>query len=364
MRLTEVAVSTLDIPFRKPLLSGSQRWERRRITLLSLRTDSGLEGLGEFVAPEPGDLGEDQSETLTTVLQGLDLADPVSVEAAIRHIDARPFVGRAARAAVESALVDLRARASGRTVARSLTPRPSSTVAVNALVGILPPMGAAATARQAADQGFRCLKLKGGDEPSGVLRDRVAAVRDAVGPGIALRVDFNGELSATDAGSVLDGLAPFGLEYAEQPIPPSAGVAALARLRQASSVPIAADEAVRDLGATRELLHADAVDAIVLKPARVGGLRQASSIAEMAAEAGVPVTVSTLFETGVGLAGGLHLAATVPGDQAHGLATAALLESDLLRHSLPIVDGNMSVPDGPGLGIELDTGSIERYRVA
>jgi L-alanine-DL-glutamate epimerase-like enolase superfamily enzyme len=101
----------------------------------------------------------------------------------------------------------------------------------------------------------------------------------------------------------------------------------------------------------------------VVKPARVGGLRQAHAIIERATTASVPVTVSTLFETGVGLAGALHLAATAPGRQAHGLATAELLESDLLRTSLPITDGRMSVPAGPGLGVDLDPVALERYRV-
>ncbi|RKY15338.1 MAG: o-succinylbenzoate synthase, partial [Planctomycetota bacterium] len=109
---------------------------------------------------------------------------------------------------------------------------------------------------------------------------------------------------------------------------------------------------------------AGAVDALVVKPARVGGLRQAGAIVELAAAAGVPVTVSTLFESGVGLAGALHLAAVTPGVQAHGLATAALLESDLLREELVISHGRMTVPDGPGLGIELDEAALARYRVA
>ena len=78
----------------------------------------------------------------------------------------------------------------------------------------------------------------------------------------------------------------------------------------------------------------------------------------------MPVTVSTLFETGVGLAGALHLAATAPGLQAHGLATAELLESDLLQTPLAIASGRMTVPGGSGLGVDLDHDAIARYRAA
>ena len=364
MHLEAVGVSTLVVPFREAFVSGALRWDRRRISLLSLRTDSGVTGWAEFVAPEPGDLGADPSTLISDVLTGIDLADPVRLERGIRRLDASAFVGRAARAAAESALVDLLARLAGRSVAAALTSQPSSAVGVNALLAMMAPGEAAAAAHEAVSRGFRCLKLKGGDEPVGALCERLVAVRDASGPDVALRVDFNGKLATRSAAAIIEQLAPFDLEYVEQPIPPSAGVAALARLRRDVSVPIAADEAVRDLGTARELLDAGAVDAIVLKPARVGGLRQASSIAELATAQGVPVTVSTLFETGVGIAGSLHLAASVPGSQAHGLATAELLESDLLVTPLSIIDGSMALPIGLGLAIELDPAAIARYRAS
>ena len=364
MRIEQVRVDTLAIPFREPIVSAAHRWERRRVAIITLRTDTGLEGLGEFAAAEPGDLGEDVSERLVTSLQGLHLGDPVTLEGVLRKIDSWPFVGRVVRSAVNSALVDLLARNGRHSIAASLSPAPAADVAVNGLIGMRSPGDAASDALELARAGFGCLKLKGGKEPPGELEERVAAVRAAVGPDIAIRVDFNGALDSATAAEVLRGLADYDLDYAEQPIPPSAGAGALARLRRDSGVRIAADESVRDQRSARALLEADAVDALVLKPARVGGLRHAGSIVELAAAANVPVTVSTLFETGIGIVGGLHLAAAVPGHQAHGLATAELLETDLLRRARPVSGGRMRVPDGPGLGIELDTAAVERYRVA
>jgi len=327
-----------------------------------LHTDDHRVGLGEFPAPRPNDLGEDASPRLTEVLTGMDLGDPVAVEAVLRGIDRLPFVGRAARSAVESALVDLVAQANRRSISTHLDVEAAADVALNAVLGIGPPEEATAEAARLVTLGYRCLKLKAGDESEGALRTRVAAVREAVGPEVALRLDFNGSLGSDEAPDVLASLAPYELEYVEQPIPPSAGAEALARLRWGGSVPIAADESVRDLGTARVLLDTGAVDALVVKPARVGGLRQARAIVEVAMASSVPVTVSTLFETGVGIAGALHLAATVPGPQAHGLATADLLETDLLRTSLAIDAGRMRVPDGVGLGIELDPQAIVRYR--
>lgn len=364
MRIEHVRVLTLAIPFREPIVSATHRWERRRVAIITLRTDSGLEGLGEFAAAEPGDLGEDVSARLVAALTGVHLGDPVTLEGALRLIDSWPFVGRVVRSAVESALVDLLARNRGRSVAATLTGHPAGHVPVNGLIGIRKPAAAAADAMELVRAGFGCLKLKGGVEPPGVLQERVAAVRDAVGPDVALRVDFNGALDSGTAVDVLRELAGYDLDYAEQPISPTAGARALARVRARSGVRIAADESVRDLRSARALLVADAVDALVVKPARVGGLRHAGGIVELATAAEVPVTISTLFETGVGIAGGLHLAAAVPGEQAHGLATAELLESDLLQRALAVDEGRMQVPGGPGLGISLDDVALERYRVA
>lgn len=362
MRIARVDVEVLDVPFREPIISGTQRWQQHRAGIVILRTDDGRRGLGEFPAPRPHDLGEDVSPRLIEALSGIELADPVSVEGTLRDIDAWPFVGRAARSAVESALVDLVARVKREPVARYLDTQAAADVAVNALLGMGQPEETASQAAALIEAGFGCLKLKAGEEPDGALEARVRAVREAVGPDVALRLDFNGSLGADWAVDVLASVAAYDIEYAEQPIPPGAGAEALARLRWTGTVPIAADESVRDLGAARVLLDTGAVDALVVKPARVGGLRQARAIIELAAAAGVPVTVSTLFETGVGLAGALHLAATAPGPQAHGLATAGLLESDLLQTPLAIAGGRMPVPGVSGLGVELDPDAVERYR--
>ena len=363
MRLVEVHVDILQIPFRRPIAGARQRFEHRRAGILTLRTEDGRRGHGEFSAPEPADLGADVSPRLVRLLEGIHLADPVAVEGALRDIDAWPFVGRAARAATESALVELLARLSGRSVASFLGPTPTADVAVNALLGIGSPAETAARAVELAAAGFGCLKLKAGAEPIAELVPRVRAVRDAVGSAMALRVDFNGSLPVKTAADTLQQLASFDLEYVEQPIAAAAGWEALAHLRWTGAVPIAADESVRDVGAARALLDAGAVDALVVKPARVGGLRQAAAIIELATAAAVPVTVSTLFETGVGLAGALQLAAIAPGPQAHGLATAELLQSDLLLQPLALAHGRMALPGGPGLGLRLDVEAIERYRV-
>ena len=99
-------------------------------------------------------------------------------------------------------------------------------------------------------------------------------------------------------------------------------VEALARLR-AVGVPLAADEAVVSLEAAERLIGASAVDLLVLKPMRLGGLRPALAIARRAAEAGIECIATTTFDSSIGTAVALHLAAALPGGsrRAHGLST-------------------------------------------
>ena len=198
------------------------------------------------------------------------------------------------------------------------------------------------------------------------------AVREAIGPDVHLRLDVNGAWDPPTAEERLEAVERFRLEYVEQPL---AGddAEALAELRRRVRVPIAADESVTSVKAARELLDAEAVDVLVVKPARVGGLVVGAEIAALAAERGVPVVVSTLFETGVGIAAALAMAARLPEvvfagratPPDHGLATAGLLEHDLLRDELVVEDGRMWLPDEPGpggLGIEVDDDAVARYR--
>jgi L-alanine-DL-glutamate epimerase-like enolase superfamily enzyme len=110
------------------------------------------------------------------------------------------------------------------------------------------------------------------------------------------------------------------------------------------------------------VIEAGAADLLVVKPMLAGGPRRAFEIASLAASAGLGALVTTTIDAGPGLALALHLAATLPEPRlACGLATAALLVDDLIEPGLPIVQGAMSLPAAPGLGVRLDPAGLERY---
>lgn len=208
-------------------------------------------------------------------------------------------------------------------------------VEVNALVPALPPQQAASAAARAVAAGFRTVKVKTGT-PGDV--DRIAAVRDAVGPAVRLRVDSNGSWDLETAISTIDRLAAFDLELVEQPVET---LDDLARLRRHVRVPVAADESVRSVDDASRLAALEAADAVVIKVQCVGGVRAAIDVAEAA---NVPVIVSSLYETSIGVAAGLALAAALPDlPFACGLGTVDLLAGDVVAEPLVAVDGILGV---------------------
>lgn len=195
-------------------------------------------------------------------------------------------------------------------------------------------------------------------EPAQSLADdiaRVRAVRDALGPEGTLRIDANGGWSLAEATAALEALAPFTLDYAEQPCATVGDLAAL-RTRFAGHVRIAADESVRKAEDPLAVARAGAADLLVIKAQPLGGITRALAIV---AEAGLPVVVSSALDTSVGITMGLHLAAALPEGSlagACGLGTVALLGGDVVEDPL--------LPDAGAIAVRrpsLDPGLLDRF---
>ncbi len=365
------------VPFQRPFPTSAGMWLAREAWIIRLVDADGRVGVGEAVL-EPAD-GTTAATVLDHLVRELAAGRPSDGLPAAQELEQHGSPGRALRAAIDAARHDL-----GLLGTRSVGTRSGGSaagdddravrgVAVNATLPSIGPAASAEAARQAIGVGFTTLKIKAGAErETAVLGDLVRAVRDAAGPEVRLRLDVNGAWDLETATDRLDAIARFGLEYVEQPL---AGddEAAMAELRRRVRVPVAADETVDSPRSARRLLEAGAVDVLVVKAARVGGLVAAAEIADMAAERGVPVVVSTLFETGVGIAAGLAIAAALPDVHGggrlehtlhHGLATAGLLEHDLLAEGLVLDGGFLRAPGGAGggrLGVRVDERALARY---
>ena len=213
-----------------------------------------------------------------------------------------------------------------------------TSVPVNATVPAVGPERAAEIVRASGCATVKVKVAQAGQSLADDL-DRVAAVRDALGPAGAIRVDANAAWSVDEAVAALPRIdrAAGGLQYAEQPC---AAVDDLARVRRAVAVPIAADESIRRAADPHAVVRAGAADVIVVKVQPLGGVRACLALAE---ELGLPVTVSSALESSVGIAAGVALAAALPRTNAAGLATVAMLRSDVAATPLLPVAGELPV---------------------
>ncbi len=319
------------IPFRRSVATRSGRVEERRGFWVLAQDDvEGRVGLGE-AAPLPEIGTESIEETAKALQSGV--------------TDSAP----AARAGIELALLDLEAQRAGRRLAERFSPNPRESVPVNALLTGEDPEILAGEGAAAIGAGFTTLKIKVGI--AGAERDerRVAALREAVGDAVRIRIDANGAWEIGEAVAILRRLERYAIEYVEQPVP-----RALAEVRSKCGIRVAADESVRSAHDAKRLIRQRAADILIVKPMAVGGLTIAWEIARMAQDAGLGVVITSILETAVGIAGALHLAAALPeSDLAHGLATADILATNPARGLSIPHRGRIPLPAGPGTGIRL-----------
>jgi L-Ala-D/L-Glu epimerase len=338
------------IPFRRPFVTAGGDITERRSWIVRLWDLDGHTGVGE-VALDPGASAAGESKLASVLTEALHL---LTAQETPDWTGLTTTAWRAVRAGCDEALEDLATRAVE-------TPSWPISVAANATLEVSPPSAAAQSAAQAVAMGFGCLKLKIGYEERGAIVDRVRAVRAAVGPGVGIRLDANAIWDYDTAAELLGDLAGFTIEYVEQPLAPD-DLAGHARLRRASAVPIALDESIDSEAAAAAAISAGAADVLVLKPARVGGPVVIRAIAALAATAGLPVVLSTFFETGVGTAAAIRAAARLPlvgSERAHGLGTAGFLEHDLLTESCGVTGGRVRLPDT----VLLDERALRRYTI-
>jgi len=370
-----VTVEPFALPLSEPLATAAGELRRRDGFLVRVAGPDGPAGVGE-ATPLPG-----WTEPLAACRDRLAAAAGGAVaaprpdgppadpdDAPPDGVDPGCPDAPAARHGLALAVADRRARRAGVPLAAHLADRhgwgpPADAVPVNATVGDAGPEATAEAASAAVADGFDCLKLKVGAGSVARDRDRLRAVRDAVGGAVRLRVDANGAYDPPTARRALDAFAGHGVDLIEQPLSPGspADHAALrererdrARTgdRPAGPVAVALDESLAvaaPVAAARDLLAAGAADALVCKPMVLGGPDRALAVAAAARAAGATPVVTTTVDAVVARTAAVHVAAAVPDVPACGLATAGLLGADLGPDPAPVSEGSVAVPDGPGL---------------
>jgi muconate cycloisomerase len=354
-----------------------------RYVIVRLRTDDGLDGLGEATVIKEwgGDHGRYFGESPELTVRLIDSVlgptlldqDPFDLEAAHRRMDLAIKGYPYAKAALDEALHDLKGKALGVPVYQLLGGLVREEIPIAHSLGWMDYEAAIGEAAAAVAEGIRTIKLKVGRDPTYDVRI-VREVRETIGPDRDIVVDANqGWPTPKHAIAILRRMQEHGIRYAEQPVE---GLARMAMVAQAVDVPIMADESAWTAQDVLEIVERGAADMISLYTTKPGGLFKAKKVAAVAEAAGLPLNVNGSHETGVGNAGNLHLVASTAAVTEAGVFPVTSLREqqptqmagrmyldDIVTRPFEYRDGCLIVPRSPGLGVELDMGKVAEYRV-
>lgn len=326
----------LSIPFREPFVTSAGVVRERELLVLRVEDEQGTAGWGEAAPFEPYD-GVSIEEAAAALRAGLPAGSPPH-----------------ARAGEELAKLDLAARRESRALGKP----GAEAIPVNCTLAAGPPEEAAARAAEHLRAGYSCFKLKVGLPDD---RGRVAAVREAIGPWPALRVDANGAWrGAAEAIEAIRSLRVFDLQFVEQPCPE---LEQLAEVRAAVDVPICADESVHTAADVERAARLGACDVVNVKLAASGGFAAAREALRAARRHGLGAYVSSGFDGPWGIAAALQLAASEQLPLACGLATLELFDARIARALPAPRAGLLGVPQGPGLGVEVPSDALAEVLV-
>ena len=314
------------LSYKTPITTAKGTFAERPTIILSIRDQDGRIGLGE-ACPMTGFTHETIDETESAILNWLNDEGQ----------DSPPSIPTA-RAAIEGALFDLRAKQENVSLSQHLNPESSLKIPVSVLVNGETSKELVSNAERILRDGFTSIKIKIGSQSPDRDISLVKAVRAAVGFDVSIRLDANGAWTPEEAISNLDRMSDLSIEFVEEP---TSGIDNLKKVKSACDIPIAADETASDLKAIAALIDKQSVDCIILKPSAIGGIVPSSEVVHAARESGLDVVVTSMLESSIGINIAAHFSSAFQvTSPAPGLATSYLLVDDLAS-PLTLKDGHI-----------------------
>lgn len=362
MKIADVRCYPVNVPLLHEFKAAYGVRSTADFTLVEIISDTGLSGWGEASTIPIYDVGS-QADAVFVVeryYKPLLLGkDPTDIAGLLASLDSAVKSARYARCAVEFALHDLSARQYGLPLCKLLggDVRP---IPVCWVLSAKAPENIRGEASEKLREGYRTFKLKVGTDADADVAN-LTALRDAVGPDAAIRLDGNEAWNPKQALDLLERFAPYHPEHVEQPVP-AWDFEGLRFVRERASVPIVADECILSAKDAMRAARAEAADRLNIKVSRAGGILESRRIAAVAQAAGQFPFAGSNLELGIGTAASAHLFAAMPEISiATELVGPLLLKEDILSTPLEYRDGALVLPDRPGLGVEPNRALLEKY---
>ena len=352
------------LPLKAPMTMSGVTIATAENLLVRIEAEGGAVGWGE-AASAPTMTGDTLGGLVAAVRDHL--APLLAGQDALARTDlkrtmARALVGNTgAHSAVEMALLDLAGRVLNRRLIDLIGSQRRSAVRPMWLLGNPTPDQDIEEPRAKEAEGFHLFKLKNGVKPIEKEIAAAVAIRQALGPKMPLCADANGGLTLANARRYVERTRDAKLMFLEQPLPPDdlAGLKALAR----SHLPIGVDEGIHGLADVEAHARAGA-RGVSLKLIKLGGLSTALDAARLCQRLRLKVNVAAkIAESSLASAAAIHLACAVPSVDWGVSLTHFYLAEDLVRRPLALRDGQVRLPEGAGLGVDIDEAAVARFRV-
>jgi muconate cycloisomerase len=338
------------------------------MVIVRLFCSDGIEGLGEATTIGGLSYGDEFPEgmkfTIDTYIAPL-LQDmsALSVNAVMSHLDHHVQGNNFAKSAIETALLDAQGKRMGVSVADLLGG------AVTHTLPVLWTLASGDTAKDIqeahellASGRHNVFKLKIGRKVPKEDIAHVAAIKEAVGADVKVTVDVNQAWSESVAKQGIARLQDAGIDLIEQPIVKT-NFDGLARLTSYFRVPIMADEAVATVADAFKLARIGGGSVFALKISKAGGLLNIRKQAAIAQGAGISLYGGTMLEGTIGTVASAQVFSTLPNlDWGTELFGPLLLTDDIVKKRMVYGNNALEIPEGPGLGIELDMNQVEKYK--
>lgn len=368
LRIERIETFIVDVPTIRPHVLAMATMSVQSMVIVRLHCSDGVEGIGEATTIGGLSYGDESPEGIKLAIDTycapiLMAADPSRPAKVMAQLDTAIVGNHFAKCAIETALMDAVGKRFGLPLSELLGGR------VRDRLPVLWTLASGDTATDIAEaEGMLArrrhdvFKLKIGKRPLADDVTHVAAIKRAMGDRASIRVDVNQAWDEATAKRGVSMLADAGVDLVEQPIARS-NRAGLARLTALGRVPVMADEALHGPNDAFDFARSAAADVFAVKIAQSGGLAAARAVGAIADAAGISLYGGTMLEGGVGTVASAHLFSVLPrlafGTELFG---PLLLTEELLATPLDYSDFSLGIPDGPGLGINLDEVAVAAHR--
>jgi len=361
LKITDVEIFLFDIPLSSPFRIAIGEMKAANDLLIRIRTDQGIVGLGE-ACPFPPITGETQATNAAAAISIRDMLvgeDPLAIDALLRKIGPLVHSNPSAVAAFDMALHDILGKAAGLPLFRILggtktTFETDITTSLDTLENMT------AESKKYADMGYKTLKVKVGLDPDEDFA-RLSAIRRAVGPKVAIRIDANQGWTVPQAVYALRKMEPLAIQFCEQPVLAS-DTAGLRAVRSQSPIAIMADEALFGPADAVKLIRAEACDSFNIKLMKAGGILNAIRIAHIADAANMRCMAGCMLESKLALTAAAHVVASQANIVYADLDGNSEHVTDPIIDGMTVKAGALTLPEKPGLGCDVDPAFLKKLR--